>query len=153
MNDRQDPILEFRGPTYWLSNFYPVEVRYGYMWFPSVECAYQAAKFPDTSTRELFQTMTSKEALAYAHEHMPDPPGEWHLRKIAVMYHLLMQKFHNHPHLKQRLRDTGNAHLEEGNTHGDVFWGTVDGEGENCLGILLMEVRSQITLSWDGGES
>lgn len=134
------PITEFRGPTYWLSNFYPVEVRYQGLAFPSVENAYQAAKF---SRRERFpfQAMTAKEAMEYAHEHLPSPPREWHLRKVTVMYALLVQKFTPGSLLAMRLLGTGDAHLEEGNTHGDMFWGTVDGEGENCLGILLMEVR------------
>lgn len=33
----------------------------------------------------------------------------------------------------------------EGNTWGDKFWGVCDGEGENHLGKLLMEVRAELT--------
>jgi predicted NAD-dependent protein-ADP-ribosyltransferase YbiA (DUF1768 family) len=41
---------------------------------------------------------------------------------------------------------TGDAEIQEGNTHGDLYWG-VDlhtGEGENVLGKLLMKVREEV---------
>ena len=61
------------------------------------------------------------------------------------MKELLRQKFKS-PILKERLLNTGDAYLEEGNWWKDCFWG-VDintGYGENYLGRLLMEVRSEI---------
>lgn len=46
-----------------------------------------------------------------------------------------------HYDLAQKLIATGNAYLEEGNQWGDKFWGTVNGNGENMLGKILMKER------------
>lgn len=47
------------------------------------------------------------------------------------------------PNLQEKLLATGDAYLEEGNTWGDRIWGTVDGQGENRLGQILMQVREE----------
>lgn len=56
-----------------------------------------------------------------------------------------MGKFTQNPILAQRLLDTGEARIAEGNYWGDLFWGVDDvtGEGENHLGRLLMELRQR----------
>ena len=37
-----------------------------------------------------------------------------------------------------------DEYLEEGNNWGDKVWGTVNGEGENNLGKILMRVRKEL---------
>ncbi len=59
------------------------------------------------------------------------------------MLTLIRQKFQRFD-LQEKLLVTGNAYLEEGNTWGDRIWGTVNGEGENRLGKILMQVRQEI---------
>ena len=39
--------------------------------------------------------------------------------------------------------------LEEGNNWGDKYWGTVEGEGKNMLGKLLMKVRAILSNEGD----
>lgn len=46
--------------------------------------------------------------------------------------------------LKDMLLATQDRPLEEGNRHGDRFWGTVGGQGRNWLGRILMQVRDEI---------
>ena len=46
--------------------------------------------------------------------------------------------------LRIKLLETGNEHLEEGNTWGDRIWGTVNGVGQNRLGKILMRVREEL---------
>lgn len=67
----------------------------------------------------------------------------WEDEKVAVMLALLRVKFSD-PELAQKLDGTGNAYLVEGNTWGDRFWGVCRGEGQNRLGELLMQVRSEL---------
>ena len=67
----------------------------------------------------------------------------WENIKNAVMLDLLRQKFAQEP-FKSLLLATGDVHLEEGNQHGDKYWGTVNGEGLNWLGKLLMQVRAEL---------
>ena len=66
----------------------------------------------------------------------------WEEIKIEVMLQLLRKKFSD-PILKQKLIDTNEAILEEGNTWNDTFWGIYNGVGENHLGKLLMKVREE----------
>lgn len=59
------------------------------------------------------------------------------------MEDLLREKFQRKD-LKQKLLDTGDAELIEGNTWGDTYWGMVGNKGHNHLGRLLMKVREEI---------
>jgi len=68
----------------------------------------------------------------------------WDGAKLGIMAQLVVQKFTNNAVLAQRLHDTGDAELIEGNTWGDTFWGICKGKGENHLGRILMEVRHSI---------
>jgi hypothetical protein len=57
------------------------------------------------------------------------------------MFHALLCKFTQHYDLYIKLINTGDTYLEEGNTWGDTYWGTVDGVSKNMLGKTLMKVR------------
>ena len=60
------------------------------------------------------------------------------------MYEIVKQKFIQNSDLKDKLIATGNVYLEEGNTWGDKVWGTVNGEGFNHLGFILMKIRESL---------
>jgi predicted NAD-dependent protein-ADP-ribosyltransferase YbiA (DUF1768 family) len=60
------------------------------------------------------------------------------------MRSVLWDKFTRNAELRDKLMATNPKHLEEANRHGDTFWGTVDGVGENNLGVLLMEIRAAL---------
>lgn len=69
------------------------------------------------------------------------------------MLALLRQKF-DRPPLRHRLLGTDQRPLVEGNTWGDTYWGVdaASGSGKNHLGLLLQQVRaelSQLKLMWD----
>lgn len=49
-----------------------------------------------------------------------------------------------HPDLREKLLQTCCCPLFEGNTWGDRYWGTVNGYGENHLGIILMDIRAKL---------
>jgi hypothetical protein len=68
---------------------------------------------------------------------------DWDLVKVKVMEAIVRAKFED-PELATRLLATGDAELEEGNSWGDRFWGTVNGKGHNHLGKILMMVRAEI---------
>ena len=69
----------------------------------------------------------------------------WGSAKKKIMYLLLLDKFsRNHRELREKLKATGDAYLEETNTWNDTYWGVCNGVGENNLGKLLMKVRSEI---------
>ena len=70
--------------------------------------------------------------------------SDWEEVKDHFMYGIVMTKFACNPDLKAKLLDTGDEDLEEGNTWGDKYWGTVNGIGKNILGKLLMRIRSEL---------
>jgi len=65
------------------------------------------------------------------------------LVKNEIMMQGLMCKFAQNRDIRQRLIDTGDAVLIEGNNWGDRYWG-VDKVGENILGKLLMKLRGEL---------
>jgi len=132
-------ITAFTGEYRWLSNFAACEVKWGELTFPSVEHAYQASKFTDPDLIKRFQVVTASEAKRMGRT---KPRFDWD--KLAVMEYLLNQKFCD-PVLRNKLIETGDAELVEGNWWGDTFWGVCGGVGENHLGKLLMKIRSQLT--------
>lgn len=138
------PIRSFSGEHRWLSNFWPAAVRLGTITFPTVEHAYQAAKFDDPAFHRQLLTCTPGQAKRAARE-IPIR-ADWEIVKLRVMETLVHQKFLVHDDLKARLLATGDAALIEGNHWGDRFWG-VDartGVGENHLGQILMRVRERL---------
>ena len=63
------------------------------------------------------------------------------------MYNVIKAKFDYNNKLKEKLLDTGNKELYEGNTWGDKYWGVVkEGNelvGKNHLGKLLMKLSEE----------
>ncbi len=134
-------ITQFKGKHAFLSNFWPCRVWLDGVEYPSVECAYQAAKTTDPKNREQFVKAAPGEAK-YLGRRLA-LRKDWENVKVDIMRSLVKQKFQYAPHLRQQLLDTGDAELVEGNTWNDTFWG-VDlhtGKGQNMLGRILMEVR------------
>jgi ribA/ribD-fused uncharacterized protein len=130
-------IDRFDGEYHFLSNFYPVSV-FGY---PSVENAYQAAKTLNREERLPFRECSPAQAKKLGRRLVLRP--DWEDRKLEIMRVLVRKKF-EHPELRQRLLETGNQDLIEGNCWGDRFWGVCRGEGKNHLGQILMEVRREL---------
>jgi len=133
-------INSFTGPYHWLSNFYPCSVYLDGLEYLSVEHAYQAAKFhPDF--RSVFWGGSAGRAKRNGKLTLGKLP-DWRENKVRTMKHLLEQKFST-KELQQKLIDTGDQELVEGNHWGDTFWGVCNGVGENNLGKLLMGVRQE----------
>ena len=137
-----DGIYEFKREYHWLSNFHPAEVTLDGVSYPSVENAYQAAKFPAESAERL-TCKTNGPGFAKRLGRSAGTSDEWIAKKLAIMEDLVRKKFLI-PELRDKLRATGGRHIEEGNYWGDRFWGTVNGRGENHLGKIIMKIRHEI---------
>ena len=136
-------ILEFRGPTRWLSNFHEAPVFYEGIIYPTSEHAYQAAKSDNKKVRKKIASLkTAREAKIEGRKIVP--PNNWHEISLGIMEEINYVKFTRHFDLCLKLLETEDVHLEEGNNWGDRFWGTVDGIGENHLGKILMKIRNRI---------
>lgn len=137
-------INSFSGKYRFLSNFWPCKVVWEGVEYSSTEHAYQAAKLANTEHRELVRNAKTPGQAKKLGRKFP-MIDSWDNVKLNVMYDLCLQKFQN-PELKQKLLDTGDAILIEGNTWNDTFWGICNGVGENNLGKILMRIRSEINV-------
>jgi ribA/ribD-fused uncharacterized protein len=131
-------INKFRGPYAFLSNFYSCNIEFCGLTFGSVEAAYQSAKTDDFNLAQQFTRYDARTAKREGKK--LKKRGRWDGMKLTIMHVLLLKKFEN-PELKQKLLDTGDEELIEGNEWNDTFWGVCNGIGENNLGKLLMKVR------------
>jgi len=129
---------EFR----FLSNFWPCQIAWMGIDFPSTEHAYQAAKTTDMEERERIASLPKPRDAKRAGYKVQLRP-EWDEIRLGIMRELLQLKFSD-PELRKALVVTDPAHLEETNSWGDTFWGVCNGEGENHLGRILMELRAEL---------
>lgn len=61
------------------------------------------------------------------------------------MVDIVRAKFTQNKELAKRLKATGDKTLIEGNYWHDTYWGVCEGVGENYLGKILMNLRSEIS--------
>lgn len=138
-------ISEFQGMYRFLSNFYPVQIKYKGIVFPSTEHAFMAMKTLDEDTRwHIASLRTSSEAKRYGRSIKLRP--DWEAIKFQVMLEVNRLKYQI-PELREMLLATGDAILEEGNTWNDRIWGICppnSGNGQNHLGRILMKIRAEL---------
>lgn len=135
-------INEFRGKYYFLSNFYNASVTYEGITYQNNEAAFQSAKVLDKSIREKFSALDPSSAKRKGRQ--VQLRHDWEKVKFDIMYEICLDKFLQNKELKDKLLATGDEYLEEGNTWGDMIWGTVNGKGQNSLGKILMRVREEL---------
>jgi ribA/ribD-fused uncharacterized protein len=138
-----DKIREFKGKYSFLSNFYPSSFIINGITFPTVEHYYQANKADNSE--DFFKILNLEK------------PGEtkkagkkiqicknWDQIKFSIMYIGLLNKFKQNIDLRNLLIATKEQNIIEGNYWGDKIWGVClkTNEGENNLGIMLMNIRS-----------
>ena len=136
-----EKIEQFRGEYRWLSNFASVKIEYGGRIYPSVEHAYIGAKSDDEEWKDLCAENHKAGELKKISKDIDLRPN-WEDEKIGIMKTLLVKKFNQEP-FKTKLINTDDAHIQEGNTWYDIFWGVdlKSGFGENYLGRIIMEIR------------
>lgn len=138
-------IDSFSGSYRFLSNFYPFEFPYANERWATAEHAYQAQKCVyRVDMLKIQRARTPGDAKRLGQKVILK--DGWRTIDgglcLQVMEEIVRAKFAGS--LKSSLLATKGAELEEGNTWGDTFWGTVNGEGKNHLGIILMKVRDEM---------
>lgn len=135
-------IKEFRGDHYFLSNFYEAPVTWDGITYRNNEAAFQSAKLEDKMAREQFATLDPSSAKRLGRRVLLR--SDWEQIKYNIMQEICMAKFTQNEDLREKLVATGDKYLEEGNTWGDKIWGTVNGQGQNMLGKILMGIRAKL---------
>ena len=133
-------INSFRDEYFFLSNFYPVEIKLDGIVYPNAESAFQAQKTLDVEERRKF-SMLKNPVQAKRLGRKVKLRDDWEEVKLDIMTEIVSQKFLQHPHLIEMLLQTGDEELVEGNKWGDRFWGVCKDKGENHLGKILMKIR------------
>lgn len=137
-------IDSFRGENRWLSNFWPCKVQLDGEWYDSTEAAFVAGKTLDKEKRKQIQNMKNTGEIKRFGRTLK-LRDDWEQVKVSIMLALLRQKFAKDSLLGEKLLATWPQELVEGNTWNDTFWGVCRGRGQNMLGKLLMQVRSEIS--------
>ena len=139
-----DPIRGFRGDFFFLSNMYLSPVIFLHGQFRCAEAAYQSCKCKKLEDRVKFFHVDGYRAKRLSKT--VDLIEDWDNIRLSFMAYVVQHKFEN-PDMRKKMLLTGNRELIEENNWGDTFWGTVNGVGENHLGIILMNVRKKIQIS------
>lgn len=132
-----------------LSNLYRREIEFDGTRYPTSEHAYQAGKARKVEVRKWLMAAPTPALLAMAAHglyYWDVAPG-WSTKKFDRMRGVLRAKFTQHDDLRQLLLSTGEARLVEAATVDSPvnrLWGEVNGKGENMLGRMLMELRSEL---------
>ena len=139
MND----ITEFRGEFSWLSNFFPVQIEYEGLTYPSVENAYQAGKLINKKDREMFIDITPGKAKKLWRNYPTYNLTEEF--RLNLMYQLLSIKFNQEP-FKSLLIATDNCNIIEKSYWNDMFFGYClkTNQGKNHLGQMIMNIREKL---------
>ena len=66
--------------------------------------------------------------------------------KVEIMYMINLDKYSN-PTMAALLATTGNRYLEETNWWNDKIWGICGGIGQNFLGRVIMQIRTDLGIS------
>lgn len=130
-------IDHFDGYFRFLSNFWPDRGI-------TNEHLYQAAKTDDEIWKERILKAPTPNLAKKIGRQCPIRES-WEDEKDEVMLKLLRLKFTKGTSLALMLLETNDSELIEGNWWGDTYWGVCNGEGQNKLGQLLMQVRKELS--------
>lgn len=147
--------LAFSGQHVLFSNFFPIEMRFNGIVFPTAEHAYQfeRAKFlnKNESANSILKVRKPQDAKLIG-SRLPRS-AEWDACKRDKMKEIVTSKFSQSSAMKAALVGTGSINLIEATF--DRFWGSglplntkgmIDGRwsGSNVLGQILMELRTEL---------
>lgn len=133
------------------SNFdmkHPITLK-GKIW-PSTEHYFQAMKFEGTEHEEYVRlSKTPKEAAAIGRDRNRPLRKDWEAVKYDIMKEAVHAKFTQHEGCKYLLLLTGDNEIVEHTTNDRIWADGGDGSGQNLLGKILMEIRTQIKFQED----
>ena len=142
-----ETIDRFEGEYRFLSNFYPAQIEYEGLIYPTIEHAFQAAKTLDIDARRQVAS-ASTPGVAKRVGRQIKLREDWELVKNPVMMDVVSLKFSEGSNFAEWLIETEYAPLVEGNTWHDQYWGNCtcgrsacEPHGGNTLGKILMYRR------------
>lgn len=163
--DTDGPVNFYERDFYPLSSFSAFSILWevspleGLMRFDTSEAAYHFEKFikrgrvPTLEQRqiahEIRRAPSAHEAFKIAERNKHLRRDDWDDIKIDVMRRIIRAKADQHEYVRRKLLATGERLLIEGSWR-DNFWGVgPNGDGQNMLGKLWMELRADFRAAAD----
>ncbi len=146
--DLKKIALFYTGEWHCFDPFSAYNVEYnGRVWM-TVEHAYQAARFVDTSIVDKIYNASSpymaKEIARKEKINKQVIVSDWETQKLEVMRELIRLKIEQHPDVRKKLLESGDLLIVE-DSPTDSYWGRgEDWNGQNNLGKLWMEKREEL---------
>lgn len=137
-------INSFSGKYEFLSNFFELPVTVAGVCYRNSEAAYQSFKVMDECERLKFADLPANKAKKLGRK--VELRKDWEYIKDSVMLFVVKCKFNQNPEYIEKLLETGDEELVEGNDWGDTYWGVCNGKGINKLGEILMILRDAYKL-------
>ena len=146
--DTEGQVFFYENQFYVLSNFAAFCLDWKGFKFMTSEAAYHWEKFNAPRRGEIqlqiLFASSAHAALQIARYNKDKVRPEWDTVKKEVMYRILKEKAMQHEYVRRQLLLTGNRELIEDSWRDD-FWGWgPNKDGQNILGKLWMEVRSEL---------
>lgn len=131
-------ITAFSGDYRWLSNFWIGRpILYHGVEYMTAEHLYQSHKaWYETDEQYIINAPTPREAKRRGQE--IGLPTNWDDVKDRAMFNTVSAKFLD-PELAQKLVDTGDEKLIEGNTWHDNYWGNC-----NCGAVMCIDSQNKL---------
>lgn len=132
-----------RDPYGFLGNYYKARMFIYGRWWNWNEAAYQSAKTHVQAEKDkIWEAVKANDSRLLGQQVTMRP--DWDQVKRAVMKECCLAKFLQHPDLRKQLIETGTEELIE-DSPVDWYWGCgKDGTGQNVLGQVLMEIRTEL---------
>lgn len=149
--DTPERICFYEQDFYVLSNFSAFNLYWKDMTFPTLEHAYHWEKFDPLDAKEsrraaseIWNAPSAHQAFKIAEARKAHRRPDWDAVKVDIMRELLRAKIDQHEYVRRKLLATGDRELVE-NSWRDDFWGWgPNRDGQNMLGKLWMEVRTEL---------
>lgn len=135
-------IMRFRGFYNFLSNMFECSVTWEGLTYTCAESAFQSAKVLDLNDRIRFTKMDGVTAKNEGNK--VKLREDWDSVKFNIMYEIVKAKFTQNHHLRNKLVETEDELIVEGNPYNDKFYENFGFKEGNVLGKIIMRVRDEI---------
>ncbi len=149
--DTDERVCFYEQEFYMLSNFSAFEVRIYNHAFKTSEHAYQWSKFVGTQwagiQNQIEGATSAHDAFKLAEASAAYRRKDWDQQKAWIMTDILSAKVEQHEYVRRKLLETGDRKLIEDSWRDD-FWGWgPNGNGQNMLGRIWMQIRVKLRSS------
>ena len=145
--DTDTHVFFYEQDFYVLSNFSSFTIERDRILFPTSEHAYHYYKFVESAphlARAIVDLRSAHDAFKFAELNKQFRRPDWDVVKESIMKSILLDKVSQHSYVKYKLLQTGDRILVEDSWRDGVWGWGADKQGQNLLGKIWMEIRSEL---------